>query len=225
MKTQKEEKRTIEIGELDTSVTGILLQPANPTHLLVLAHGAGAGMEHPFMQSLAEALADEGIATLRFNFVYMELGKKPPDRPKKAFAAIRAAVDYAKSLDLQIPILLGGKSFGGRMSSLLVAQEEMEVVRGLVYFGFPLHAPGRDGIERAGHLSAIQQPMLFLQGTRDPMAKIPLITEVCLPIENATLEIVEGGNHSFQMLKKSGKTKEEVMVELAKSVRSWLADW
>lgn len=224
MNLQKEEKLRIEIPEFETSVSGILMQPKNASHLLVLAHGAGAGMEHPFMNLLAAALSDEEIATLRFNFMYMEKGNKAPDRPKKAFAAIKAAVDKAESLQLGLPILIGGKSFGGRMSSLLMAENALEGVTGLVYFGFPLHAPGRVGIERAAHLSTIQLPMLFLQGTRDPMAQIPLISEVCEPIENATIQIVEGGNHSFQVLKKSGKTNEEVIVELASTVRSWLTN-
>lgn len=212
---------TIPLPEFEASLSGILNQPDGAACILLLAHGAGAGMQHPFMEQLSQELADKGIATLRFNFLYMELGKKVPDRAKKALAAINAALTMLRTLT-DLPIYLSGKSFGGRMSSHLASQEKLEGVKGLVFFGFPLHAPGKPGIARAEHLADIGLPMLFLQGTRDTLAQIPRIKEVCEGLSTADLRIIEGADHSFKMLKKSGRTQDEVLVELAGMVQEFV---
>jgi predicted alpha/beta-hydrolase family hydrolase len=209
-------KLTINISDEIGNVSGLLLMPNTPIALMVLSHGAGAGMEHPFMQTLAEQLADQHIGTLRFNFAYMEKGKKAPDRPKKAHPVILAAVDKASSLAKGLPLLVGGKSFGGRMSSQLVSASRLPRVKGIVYYGFPLHAPGKPGTERAAHLADIKIPQLFLQGTRDNLAKLDLIREVCAGLDHAQLIIMEGGDHSFKTLKRSGVTHEQAIEQLAR---------
>lgn len=207
-------KLKINISKEIGSVSALLQLPKSATALLVLSHGAGAGMEHPFMQSLADRLAEQQIATLRFNFAYMENGGGP-DRPKKAHPAIIAAVQKALKYTAGIPLLAGGKSFGGRMTSQVAALGLLPEVKGLVYFGFPLHAPGKAGIERAAHLSEIKQPQLFLQGTRDALAKFDLMQTVCKGLKKAKLVKMEGGDHSFKPLKKSGITPEEMIERLA----------
>lgn len=200
-----------EIGE----VSALLLLPEDAIALLVLSHGAGANMEHSFMELLAQRLAAHGVGTLRFNFPYMEKGGGPPDRPKVAhptiIAAVKKAADYAKGRKL----LAGGKSFGGRMTSQVAAQGELKAVAGIVYYGFPLHAPGKPSTERAAHLSDIEIPQLFLQGTRDTLADFGLIEAVCQPLKQATLVKMEGGDHSFKTLKSSGITSEAAMEQLA----------
>ena len=201
-----------EIGE----TSGLYIRPPKAKFLLVLAHGAGAGMEHSFMENLAQELARNKVATFRFNFAYMHAGKKIPDRPKKALPAISAAIAQAKKMARGIPILIGGKSFGGRMSSQLAANEVLSNVEGIIYFGFPLHAIGKPGIDRAAHLSEIKQPQLFLQGTRDTMAEVSLIKKVCKKLKKAKLELIDGGDHSFKMLKSSGVSHEEVISRIAK---------
>ena len=167
------------------------------------------------MEQLAQELGELKIGTLRFNFAYMENKKGAPDRPPKAQAVIKAALKKAVELSNGLPLLVGGKSFGGRMTSLLAAEEELTSVKGIVYYGFPLHAPGEIGIERAAHLSAITIPQLFLQGTRDTFAKTDLIEEVCAALPLAKLVIIEDGDHSFKMLKRSGMTQEEAIQKLA----------
>jgi predicted alpha/beta-hydrolase family hydrolase len=180
-------------------------------------------MEHPFMDQLARKLAEYRIGTLRFNFAYMEKGKGAPDRPKKAHPAILAAVKEAQKYAGTLPLLAGGKSFGGRMTSQVAANGELEGVKGIVYYGFPLHAPGKPGIERAAHLSDITIPQLFLQGTRDTLARFDLITEVCEKLDNAHLVKMEGGDHSFKTLKRSGITHEEAVEQLAKETADFVA--
>ncbi len=209
------QKINIPVTEEIGAVSGLLLLPKTATSLLVLSHGAGAGMEHPFMEQLAQALGTVNIGTLRFNFAYMENRKGAPDRPPKAQAVIKAALKKAEDYANGLPLLVGGKSFGGRMTSQLAATEELPLVKGIVYYGFPLHAPGKIGIERAAHLSAIPIPQLFLQGTRDTFAKTELIEEVCAALPLAKLVIIEGGDHSFKMLKRSGITQEEAIRKLA----------
>jgi predicted alpha/beta-hydrolase family hydrolase len=205
----------IPVSEDIGSVSGLLILPKAATSLMILSHGAGAGMEHSFMEQLAQALATVKIGTLRFNFAYMEKGKGAPDRPPKAKAVIKATLKKAEELSNGLPILVSGKSFGGRMASQLAATEDIAPVKGIVYYGFPLHAPGKIGIERAAHLPAISIPQLFLQGTRDTFAKTNLITEVCEGLPLAKLVIIEGGDHSFKMLKRSGITQEEAIQKLA----------
>lgn len=204
----------IHISDTIGTVSALLLKPEDATALLVLSHGAGAGMTHPFMEGLAQELARHQIATLRFNFAYMERGGGP-DRPKKAHPAIKSAIGEALKHADGLPLLAGGKSFGGRMTSQVAALGELDDVKGIVYYGFPLHAPGKPGIERAAHLKDIRIPQLFLQGTRDKLARTDLITEVCKNLETATLINMEGGDHSFKTLKKSGVSHEEMITELA----------
>ncbi len=213
----------INISKEIGSVSALLLLPKDASALLVLSHGAGAGMTHEFMETLAQQLAARQIATLRFNFAYMEKGKGPPDRPKKAHPAILAAIQKAKKYAADLTLLAGGKSFGGRMTSQLAAAGELEEVKGIVYYGFPLHAPGKPGTERAAHLSDIKQPQLFLQGTRDTLAKIDLIESVCKKLKKAKLVKIEGGNHSFKMLKSSGVSNEEVIERLAEETARFAA--
>lgn len=212
----------ITISEKIGEVSAILKQPEGAKAILVLSHGAGAGMTHDFMEQLAQRLFEQDIATLRFQFPYMEKGSKRPDSPKVAHPTILAAIEQAKTLANGLPIYVGGKSFGGRMSSQIAAIHSMDGVKGLVFFGFPLHSFSKIGIERAAHLNDVKIPMLFLQGTRDKLAKLDLIQEVCGGLELATLNIFEGADHSFKMLKRSGKTQEEVIVELAKVVKDWI---
>jgi uncharacterized protein len=203
-------------------VSAILLRPQNAQSLLVLAHGAGAGMTHPFMQSLATELAAVGVATLRFQFPYMEQRRKFPDRPPVLTAAILAAVHAASELAPDLPLFAGGKSLGGRMTSLAAAQHDLDNVRGLVFFGFPLHAPNQPATKRAEHLSEIKLPMLFLQGTRDPFADLKLLRPICAELgSRVTLEVVETADHSFHVLKSSGKKDAGILQELARTVSKW----
>ena len=216
-------KLTIDISEEIGTVSGLLIKPADATALLVLSHGAGAGMEHHFMETLAQILAVHKVATLRFNFPYMEKGKGAPDRPKKAHPAIKAAVAAGEQYAEGLKVLAGGKSFGGRMTSQIAAVDELGPVKGVVYFGFPLHPPGKPGTDRAAHLKDIRLPQLFLQGTRDTLARYELIDGVCSDLEKARLVKMEGGDHSFKTLKRSGISPEEVMEKLAQETASFAA--
>lgn len=211
----------INISEELGTVSGILNKPDSSKYLLVLAHGAGADMTHSFMEALSEELGKNKIATLRFNFRYKELGKGAPDRPKVALPTVQAAINKGIELADGLPVLAGGKSFGGRMTSTLASTTNLSSVMGLVFFGFPLHSPSKVGIERGEHLKSVSNPMLFLQGTRDTLAQIPLITEVCDGLDNATLCILEGGDHSFKTLKRSGITHEEMIEKLAMETKAW----
>jgi predicted alpha/beta-hydrolase family hydrolase len=211
----------VAVGERE--VSALWLRPRGAVAALALAHGAGAGMRHPFLENLAQALAAEKIATLRYNFPYMEAGRRYPDRPPVAAATVRAAIAHTKRLARGLPLLAGGKSFGARMSSQAAADGGLEDVRGLVFFGFPLHAPGKPGTERAAHLKQVTQPMLFLQGTRDVFAGLDLLEPVCRGLgERATLHLVDGGDHGFGVPKRSGRTGDEVLLELAEATRQWL---
>ena len=204
-------------------VSGLLELPADAGALLVLAHGAGAGMQHAFREAMAKRLAARAVATLRYQFPYMEAGGKRPDRPAVAQATVRAAVEAGRDACPGLPLFAGGKSFGGRMSSQAAAADPLPDVRGLVFFGFPLHAPGRQGTERAAHLADVSVPMLFLQGTRDALADLALVREVTDSLgERATLHVVEGADHSFAVLKRSGRTNEEALDELADVAAAWM---
>ena len=197
-------------------------RPATPRSLLVLAHGAGAGMAHPFLEALSGELNSAGIATLRYQFPYMEKRRKVPDKPAVLTAAVRAVVDKAKELAPTLPLFAGGKSMGGRMTSTATSEHPLEGVKGLVFFGFPLHPPNRPGTKRAGHLSRVTVPMLFLQGTRDAFADLQLLRPICAQLgSRATLEVVEGADHSFHVLKTSGKNDAEVLHDLAGCVAAW----
>jgi predicted alpha/beta-hydrolase family hydrolase len=203
-------------------VPALLLRPANARWLLVLAHGAGAGMRHPFLETLAGELARASVATLRYQFPYMEQRRRVPDAPGVLTASVEAAVQAGAKAAPDLPLLAGGKSLGGRMTSTAAAEGKIEGVRGLVFFGFPLHPPKRPGTKRAEHLRKVKQPMLFLQGTRDDLADLNLLRPICEELgERATLHVIEGADHSFHVLKRSGKTDEEVMRELVEKVAAW----
>jgi uncharacterized protein len=209
-----------DIGE----VSALWLCPASARWLLVLAHGAGAGMSHPFLGKLAAELASVEVATFRYQFPYMEQRRRVPDSPPLLKSTVRAAVRAASETAPDLPILAGGKSMGGRMTSQAAADHppELERVRGLVFFGFPLHPPGNPGTKRAEHLAQVRIPMLFLQGTRDQFADLKLLRPICASLgARATLHEIETADHSFHVLKSSCKTDAEVMRELAQSVRTW----
>jgi predicted alpha/beta-hydrolase family hydrolase len=213
-------KIKIQLGE--GAVSGLLLSPARPSAGYIFAHGAGAGMDHPFMVAVAEGLADQGIATLRYQFPYMEAGSKRPDRPEIARATVRAAVATAVSHLLPgLPLFAGGKSFGGRMASQAQAEEPLAGVRGLVFFGFPLHPAGKPFVDRAEHLAAVTVPMLFLQGTRDTLAEMNLLVPVVERL-GATLFSVEGADHSFHVPVRSGNTDQQVMGEILDAMAGWV---
>ena len=205
-------------------VSALWFRPANARWLLVLAHGAGAGMRHPFLGKLAAELAAVDVATFRYQFPYMERHRRAPDSPPVLTSTVRAAAHAAAETAPDLPILAGGKSMGGRMTSQAAAEHppELEKVRGLVFFGFPLHPPGRPGTKRAEHLPQVRKPMLFLQGTRDQFADLDLLRPVRADLgATATLHVIESADHSFHVLKSSGKSDAEVLRELAQTVRSW----
>ena len=203
-------------------VSGLLLRPTDARLLYVLAHGAGAGMRHPFLEAISQRLAEQGVATLRYQFRYMEQRSRRPDPPAVAAATVRAAVVEAARLAPGLPLVAGGKSFGGRMTSTAQAEEPLPGVRGLVFLGFPLHPPGRPDDKRAEHLARVTIPMLFLQGTRDEFADLALLRPVVQRLgDRATLHLVEGGDHSFKVPKKSGRTEGDVMGELARAIVTW----
>ncbi len=205
------------------SVSALLLRPRDAHALLALAHGAGAGMRHPFLEAAAERLASRGVATLRYQFPYMEQGQRRPSPRAVLLATVRAAVDRAGQLAGRLPLFAGGKSMGGRMTSLAAAEIPLPGVRGIAFLGFPLHAPGRSGSERAEHLHDVRLPLLFLQGTRDKLAELDRIAPLCRELgRRATLHVVEGGDHSFHVLKRSGRDDGEVLDELADAVEAWV---
>ena len=213
----------IHVGDTIGRVSGLLLRPPDAWATYVLAHGAGAGMRHQFMESIAQALAGRGIATLRYQFPYVEAGSRRPNPPGVLEATVRAAAVKARELAPEFPLFAGGKSLGGRMTSNAMARRPLEGVLGLVFLGFPLHPPKQPGVTRAEHLDRVEVPMLFLQGTRDDLADLSLVTSVCGRLgAKATLHVVQGADHSFAVLKRSGRTGEEVMEELAVTVSEWL---
>ncbi len=204
------------------AVSAIFLRPENAKWLLVFAHGAGAGMRHSFMEDVSRMLAEEWIATFRYQFPYMEHNRRRPDPPPVLQATVRAALSAAWSASGDLPLLAGGKSLGGRMTSMAAAESPLPLVRGLVFFGFPLHAVGKPGTERANHLARVNLPMLFLQGTRDKLADLELLRPICRKLgERATLHISEGADHSFQVLRSSGRGNAEVLADLTKTVVEW----
>lgn len=195
----------------------LVLSPPTPRFGYVIAHGAGAGMRHPFLESIAQALLSRDVATLRYEFLYMEAKKSRPDSPAVAAARVREAVERANQEWPRLPLLAGGKSFGGRMTSTAQSESPLPGVQGLVFLGFPLHPPGKPSLTRAEHLNQIKIPMLFLQGTRDEFAQKPLITEVTGQLgARATLQWIEGGDHSFKV----GKGRD-VIAELADHIVRW----
>ncbi|PYO37326.1 MAG: alpha/beta hydrolase [Gemmatimonadetes bacterium] len=203
----------------------LLVRPADARAVLVLAHGAGAGMRHAFLERMSQALADRRIATFRYEFLYMEKRAGRPDPPAVAAARVREAVGEATRVAPGLPLFAGGKSFGGRMTSTAAAEAPLPGVRGLVFLGFPLHPPGQPGIGRAEHLDRVTVPMLFLQGTRDTFAQLPLLEPVIARLKpRATLHLIDGGDHSFKVPKSSGRTPEDVMNDLADTIAGWTSD-
>jgi hypothetical protein len=200
----------------------LLELPEGAHALLVLAHGAGAGMRHPFMERVARGLAARGVGTFRYEFEYMEKKSRRPDAPSVAIARVREAVAEAAEAAPGLPLLAGGKSFGGRMTSNAQAEAPLPGVRGLVFLGFPLHPPGKPSIARADHLDRVLVPMLFVHGTRDEFAEPGLLAQVLARLgPRASLHSVDGGNHSLDVPKSSGRTKEDVMVEVAGVIEAW----
>ena len=213
--------------EIDTTpaggISGLLLQPPAANALLVLAHGAGAGMHHAFMGGISRALAAAGIATLRYQFPYMAAGRRRPDPRPLLMATVRAAVASGRELAPGVPLLAGGKSMGGRMTSQAAAEAALAGVRGLVFLGFPLHPAGRPGTERADHLAALDLPLLFLQGERDRLCDLgllrPILERLAAP---ATLHVVPDADHGFHLPKRSGRSDAEVLADLARMVAAWV---
>ncbi|QOZ30270.1 alpha/beta family hydrolase [Bradyrhizobium sp. CCBAU 51753] len=217
------EQLTIAVSD-NSNVSALLLRPAEPRAAYVFAHGAGAGMAHPSMQTIAAGLAERGIATLRYQFPYMEKGSGRPDPPAVAQAAVRAAVAEAARRCGDLPLFAGGKSFGGRMTSQAQAKAPLAGVRALVFLGFPLHAAGKPSSDRAAHLAEVKIPMLFLQGTRDALAELDLLQPVVKGLgARATLQLVKEADHSFHVLKRSGRNDGEVMAEVLDAFAAWVA--
>lgn len=221
IRTVKLFKFTVTTGQGQVSA---LLQNTNKAlALLVLAHGAGTDMRHRSMENLSVALAAQGIATFRYNFPYKETGRGGPNPKPVLTATVRAAVDAAAAAAPGLPLFAGGRSFGGRMSSLAASEEQLPGVKGLIFFGFPLHPAGKPGTDRAEHLFDVNVPMLFLQGPRDALATPALLEPVVQQLgAQATLHTVAGADHSFKVLKSSGRTDAEVLGELATTAADWM---
>jgi len=214
-------ERRIQVSD-DVDVSGLLLLPPRPAAIYVFAHGAGAGMRHSFMEAMAQRLAARGIGTLRYQFSYIEQGSRRPDPEPLLLATVRAAVAAGREVAGGLPLLAGGKSMGGRMTSRAAAAEPLPGVSGLVFVGFPLHPAGQPGVSRADHLSRVDLPLLFLQGTRDTLADLELLRPVVDRLgERATLRVIEHADHMFHVLKRSGRTDEQVLDELALSIADW----
>ena len=196
-------------------VSAIVNEAADPIAILILAHGAGTDMNHKFMNDLSVSLAALQISSLRFNFPYTENGRKMPDRPPVATATVKAVLEHA-SKNFKLPLFAGGKSFGGRMTSQTLAEHQLSFVKGVVFYGFPLHPPGAPSIDRAEHLKAVKVPMLFLQGDKDALAYRNLIEEVCAALPKASLEIFENSDHSFN------RGKQATIIDLAQRSSHWL---
>lgn len=217
--TQKLEFEVANAG----SVSALLTSPAKARACYVFAHGAGAGMTHPFMETFAADIGERGVASLRYQFPYMEKGSRRPDPPDVAHAAVRAAVAEAGRACPGLPLLAGGKSFGGRMTSQAQASAPLAGVQGLAFVGFPLHPAGKPSSDRAKHLAQVKVPMLFLQGTRDTLAELALLEPVVANLGPlASLHIVKDADHSFHVLARSGRNDREVMAEILDAFASWI---
>jgi predicted alpha/beta-hydrolase family hydrolase len=220
----KTEEINFTAGEKVGQVSGLLILPKNAEALFVLAHGAGAGMRHRFMEEVAQKLADHAVGTLRYQFPYMEAGVKRPDSEAVLTATVRAAVTTAKKQADGVSLLAGGKSMGGRMTSLAAAKAPLEDVRGLIYLGFPLHAAGKPSAERGHHLFDTALPMLFLQGSRDALADLKLLKPLCARLgKRVELFVIDGGDHSFHLLKSSGRSDGEALDEAVRTTVSWIS--
>jgi predicted alpha/beta-hydrolase family hydrolase len=212
----------IEIGKA-ASVSALLIRPATARACFVFAHGAGAGMTHPFMAAVAAGLGERDVATLRYQFPYMENGSKRPDSPAVAHATVRAAVAEAGRCCSGLPLIAGGKSFGGRMTSQAQAAAPLAGVHGLAFLGFPLHPVGKPSSDRANHLAEVHIPLLFMQGTRDNLAEVALLEPVIGKLgPSASLHLVEGADHSFHMLARSGRNDREALGEILDAFAGWI---
>jgi predicted alpha/beta-hydrolase family hydrolase len=212
---------SLAVGE-NTRVSGLLQVPPQPRALYVLAHGAGAGMDYPFLSAMAAGLAERGVATLRYQFPYMEQGGRRPDPPRVAHAAVRAAVAEAARRLPGVPLFAGGKSFGGRMTSQAEAAAPL-ALHGLIFLGFPLHPAGQASRKRAEHLFEVRIPMLFLQGTRDALAELPLLEPLAAELgKNATLRLFEAADHNFHVPARSGRKDGDVRRELLDAMAAWI---
>lgn len=218
-----EEELRIAVGKTTGEVSAVLSRPAEAFALLVLAHGAGADMRHRFMAEIAAALVERGVAVLRYQFPYTEQAKRRPDPPARLLATVRAAVAEGVRRADGLPVIAGGKSMGGRMTSRAAAEDALPGVRGVVFFGFPLHPADKPSTERAEHLRQVEVPMLFLQGTRDPLAPLPSMQQVIQPLgPRATLHVVEDADHAFSVRKTRGHDPAAVIPGLAGAVVGWL---
>jgi predicted alpha/beta-hydrolase family hydrolase len=213
-------RTSIDVGRAGP-VSGLLLVAQKPVACLVLAHGAGAGMAHPFMERFAVALGARGVATFRYQFPYMERGARRPDPPAVAEACVRAAVKEAARLVPALPLFAGGKSFGGRMTSQAQAREPLPGVHGIVFLGFPLHPAGKPATVRGEHLSRVRVPMLFLQGARDKLAEPELLRPICARLNGATLHMIDDADHSFHVPKRGGRDDDAVRAELIDVLVAW----
>ncbi|MCB9555615.1 MAG: dienelactone hydrolase family protein [Deltaproteobacteria bacterium] len=221
---------TLILPDSAKTVSTLLYRPSAPTALLVLGHGAGAGMSHPFMEALAARLADRQIATFRYNFPFIETKRRFVGSQDERLSTVAAAVSAALALRgnhaiaKDLAVFAGGKSMGGRMASLALAQDRLPAaLRGLIFYGFPLHPPNKPASERGDHLREIERPMLFLQGDRDALADLTLIEPLCATLPRATLQIVSGADHGFHVLKRSGRTDDEVLDQLARLTAEFCA--
>jgi predicted alpha/beta-hydrolase family hydrolase len=222
MKSSGAQQLAIRIDEA-TSVAALLMRPADARACFVFAHGAGAGMTHSFMATVAAGLSERGVASLRYQFPYMEKASRRPDPPAKAHATVRAAVTEAARCCAGLTLIAGGKSFGGRMTSQAQALAPLAGVHGLAFLGFPLHPAGKPSDDRAKHLADVHVPMLFLQGTRDNLAEIRLVAPVVARLGPlASLHPVEGADHSFHVLARSGRNDGEVMREMLDTLVAWI---
>jgi predicted alpha/beta-hydrolase family hydrolase len=215
---------TIQVDE-GHAVSGLVQIPNGAFACYVMAHGAGAGMTHRFMEGVADGLSERGVATLRFQFPYMESGSKRPDRPALAQATVRAAVAAAGRFAPGPPLFAGGKSFGGRMTSQAQAEGPLQDVRGLVFLGFPLHPANKPSDERAQHLAAVRVPMLFLQGTRDALANTKLLVPMIEALgAGATLKLIEDADHSFHVPVRSGRTDDQALSQILDAAAFWMRE-
>jgi predicted alpha/beta-hydrolase family hydrolase len=221
----KSKSLNIKIETGSGEVSGILDSPANVVAGLTLAHGAGAGMHHQFMNDLAASLTARGFAVLRFQFPYMEAGKKRTDPPPIAIATVAAAVSALRMQIPAVPIFVAGKSFGARMTTTAAAEGLLDCIEGIICYGFPLHPSRQPSVGRAKHLAQVATRMLFLQGTRDELADLELMREVCSKLPRACLKVIEGADHGFGVLKRSGRTSAEVMKELVDESMSFAKDF
>ncbi len=211
-------------GKSSGEVSAILIRPENAASLIVVGHGAGVGIRDAFMEGIAQSLARHGAASFRYQFPYMEHGKRAPDPQSVLVETVRSAIDAAREQAKDLPLFAGGKSLGGRMTSTAASEETLPGVRGIVFFGFPLHAPGKPSNVRGEHLFNVGLPLLFLQGTRDKLADLTLLRPLCERLRakgQAELHIIDAADHSFHVPKKSGRTDEDVLEELGNVVADW----